>query len=42
MRLKKKKRREHAESDYWFLLDLIEPLYYVLRFAFRGIVKFIN
>lgn len=40
--LKKKNKRNDDKWDYLYLLDLLEPLFYVLRFAVRGLAKLIN
>lgn len=40
--LKKKNKRNDDKWDYLYLLDLLEPLFYVLRFAVRGLAKIIN
>ncbi|PLC17806.1 hypothetical protein BV582_09990 [Bacillus paralicheniformis] len=40
--LKKKKKRNDDKWDYLYLVDLLEPLFYVLRLAVRGLAKIIN
>lgn len=40
--LKKKNKRNDAKWDYLYLVDLLEPLFYVLRLAVRGLAKIIN
>jgi|UPI000043D92F hypothetical protein len=40
--LKKKNKRNDDKWDYLYLVDLLEPLFYVLRLAVRGLAKIIN
>ncbi|WP_268326541.1 hypothetical protein [Bacillus haynesii] len=40
--MKKKNKRNDAKWDYLYLVDLLEPLFYVLRLAVRGLAKIIN
>lgn len=40
--LKKKKKQNDNKWDYLYLVDLLEPLFYVLRLAVRGLAKIIN
>ncbi|WP_270571796.1 hypothetical protein [Bacillus glycinifermentans] len=38
----KESRRKHNKWDFFPLADLVEPLFYLLRWAFKGIIKIIN
>ncbi|GIN66664.1 hypothetical protein OZL92_01725 [Bacillus sonorensis] len=42
MRKKKKNKQSDDKWDFFSFVDLIEPLFYLLRWAVRGIVKIIN
>lgn len=39
---KKKRKQKHDKWDFFHFSDLIEPLFYLLRWAFKGIIKIIN
>ncbi|TWO03342.1 hypothetical protein CHCC14431_1342 [Bacillus licheniformis] len=40
--MKKKNKRNDDKWDYLYLVDLLEPLFYVLRLAVRGLANIIN
>lgn len=42
LRKKKKNKQSDDKWDFFSFVDLIEPLFYLLRWAVRGIVKIIN